>query len=81
MLCSVFLSNPLKTLMVWVQRKKYEQLANDRNLASVRVLTPERLTGGMWQLLWTIKRHRDPNGRKSLVPVAYLFLGIYLTTD
>ena len=32
--------------MLWVQRKKYEQLANDRNLASVRVLTPERLTGG-----------------------------------
>ena len=70
-----------KMLMVWVQRKNYEQLGNDRNLASVRVLTPERLTGGMWQLLWTIKRHRDPNGRESFFPGGCFLLGIYLTTD
>lgn len=51
--------------MLCVQRKKYEELRDDRNLATVRVLVPQRPTDGLWQLLWTIKRHRDPNGRRS----------------
>ena len=52
-------------LMLYVQRFKYEELRADRNLATVRVLVPQHPTDGIWQLLWTIKRHRDPNGRTS----------------
>lgn len=57
--------------MLCVQRSKYEQLGNDRTLVAVRVLSPERVMGGMWELYWTIKRERDPNGRKFLFPSAY----------
>ena len=49
--------------MLCVQRDKYEEFGDVRTLVSVRVLVPERLMGGMWQLQWTIKRERDPNGR------------------
>lgn len=45
-------------------RNKYEELRNDRTLATVKVLPPEERMGDMWQLLWTIKRHRDPSGRR-----------------
>ena len=51
--------------MLYVQRSKYDELRADRNLATVRVVVPQIPTGGVWQLLWTMKRHRDPNGRKS----------------
>lgn len=54
-------------LMLCVQRKKYEQLGDDGDLATVRVLVPEKLME-LWQLLWTIKRHRDPDGRRSSFP-------------
>ena len=59
-------------LMLYVQRYKYEELRAERNLATVRVLVPQTATGGVWQLLWTIKRHRDPNGRES--PLRIMFL-------
>ena len=61
-------------LMLCSQRMKYEQLGEDRNLASVRVLTPETAMGEMWQLVWTIKRHRDPNVRKSFLLDSRFFL-------
>lgn len=51
-----------------MQRREYEQLGGDRNMATVRVLIPEKPMGEQWQLLWTIKRQRDPNGRKSAFP-------------
>lgn len=56
-------------LMLCVQRRKYEELREERDLATVRVLTPETETaaGGLWRLLWTIKRPRDPNGRELLI--------------
>lgn len=54
--------------MLCVQRRKYEQFGDDRLLASARVLLPEDPMGTQWQLLWTIKRHRDPNGRKFPFP-------------
>ncbi len=54
--------------MLCVQRRKYEQFGDDRLLASARVLLPEDPMGTQWQLLWTIKRHRDPNGRKCPFP-------------
>ena len=56
--------------MLFVQRRKYEQLGGDRNMATARVLVPEDPMGEQWQLLWTIKRHKDPNGRKSPFPAA-----------
>lgn len=52
-------------LMLCVQRLQYEELGHDRNLATVRVLVPQKSTYELWQLLWTIKRLRDPNGRRS----------------
>lgn len=61
-----------------MQRNKYEELRNDRTLATVRVLPREEAMGDMWQLLWTIKRHRDPSGRKFFtVPASNLtpFMG------
>ncbi|KAF6232247.1 hypothetical protein HO173_009630 [Letharia columbiana] len=45
-------------------RLQYEELGHDRNLATVRVLVPQKSTYELWQLLWTIKRLRDPNGRQ-----------------
>ena len=51
--------------MLCVQRRKYEQLGDDRVLATATVLLPEDPMGTQWQLLWSIKRHRDPAGRKS----------------
>lgn len=27
--------------------------------------------GELWQLYWTIQRHRDPNGRRSSFPAVY----------
>ena len=51
-----------------MQRKEYEALGNDRNLATVRVLSPEEPLSEVWRLYWTIKRHRDPNGRMSSFP-------------
>lgn len=60
--------------MLCVQRRKYQQLGDDRNLATVRVLIPEKPMGELWQLLWTIKRHRDPNGRESSFLAVYLLL-------
>ena len=61
-------SSLLGLLIVCVQRSKYDQLGHDRNVATVRVLVPEKAMGEEWQLLWTIKRQRDPNGRKSCPP-------------
>ena len=51
-------------MLIVVQRSKYDELGNDKNLATVRVLVPEDPMGE-WQVMWTIKRQRDPNGRKS----------------
>ena len=45
--------------MLSVQRKKYEQLGDNRTFATVRVLAPDNLMRGMWQLLWTTKRERE----------------------
>ena len=56
--------------MLSVQRKKYEQLGDDRTFATVRVLSPDNPMRGMWQLLWTTKREREL--RKSFSPTAYL---------
>lgn len=67
-LCPICQSKPLGMLMLCAQRKKYEELGDDRNLATVRVVAPETLMGEVWRLLWTIKRHRDPNGRKTSPP-------------
>ena len=57
-----------------LQRKQYKQLGDDRNLATVRVCVPEKPTSELWQLYWTILRHRDPNGRRSFFPVVYFLL-------
>ena len=46
-------------LMLSVQRKKYEQLGDNRTFATVRVLSPDNPMRGMWQLLWTTKRERE----------------------
>lgn len=51
--------------MPCVQRKQYEELGNDRNLACVRVMSPEAPLREVWRLYWTIKRPRDPNVRMS----------------
>ena len=48
-----------------MQRKEYQLLGDDRTLATVKVVAPEGPMSEVWQLLWTIKRHRDPNGRRS----------------
>lgn len=68
---SVFRSSLLEMLIFCVQQEKYRELGDDRNLATVTVLSPETVTGDVevWRLLWTIKRHRDPNGRKSSLSV------------
>lgn len=42
--------------MLCVQRSKHEQLGNDRTLVTVRVLPPEGVMTGIWQLYWAIKR-------------------------
>ena len=54
-----FLSIRSEVLMLSVQRKKYEQLGDNRTFATVRVLAPDNLMRGMWQLLWTTKRERE----------------------
>ena len=68
-------------LILYLQRNTYEQLGNDRTLATVRVLSPENPMRGMWQLLWTIKRERDPNGRELIFLVVYYSLGGRCGTD
>ena len=52
--------------MLSVQRRKYEQLGDDRTFATVRVLSPDNPMRGTWQLLWTTKRERYL--RKSFLP-------------
>lgn len=61
-------------LILCVQRKKYDEFGDDRNLVTVRVLYPEKPTDKLWQLLWTIKRHRNPNGRRSSFPAVSFIL-------
>lgn len=56
----------LGSLLLKELRKKYDEFGDDRNLVTVRVLYPEKPTDKLWQLLWTIKRHRNPNGRQVL---------------
>ena len=62
-----------------MQRRIYEELGGDRNMATVRVLIPENPLGEHWQLLWTTKRQRDPNGRKSSFPAVSSHLDGRLT--
>ena len=63
-----------------MQRNKYEEFRNDRDLVTVRVLSPEEPVNDMWQLLWSIKRHRDPSGRMPSTSPPFDWYR-YLTSD
>ena len=65
----------LTLMYLCVQKNKHQELGDDRNLATVRVVAPQVMIGEVWRLVWTIKRPRNPNGRKLLFLAAFCMVG------